>query len=369
MAVYTTIDDPSAFHQNDTYTGNGSDGTAKTFSGNSNLLPGLLYMHKTAPSAPSGGIMTTSHPDVGIGRSWIRGSTPSATDSIVNSFDSDGYTLGGSMNGTYYSNQSSSSYAVAAWKTGGTSATSNSDGDITSSVVVDTTMGLSLVKYTGNGTDNQTIGHGLGKRPQACWIYPIDLNSTQRPWWWEANDDGYAISNGLNDSSNAQENDLNGTVSAHSSGEGTTSIFTVSQQNSSYDNTNKSGSNYLAVVWTGIQGFSKFGSYIGNGNSDGMFVYTGFKPATVIIRNMDAGASVNNYDNGRDPTNEMDGMINWTDRALELSDSNTKVDFLSNGFKIRTSGTAVNGNNQTIGYCAWAESPLVTSTGIPTTAR
>ena len=370
MAAYTTIDDPSAYHQVDLYTGNGSADHAQTFDGNSNLLPGLLFMSKRAGGGNYGSFMVTSHPDATVTKCWERGSGQMQATQRIASFNSDGYTPQGT---SYYQNENNSTYVTHAFASGGTTASANTDGDIDSSIVVDTTMGLSLVTWTGNDTDAQTIGHGLGARPNAIWVYPIAPGgdgNTQRIWWWEANTDGYAISNGLNDSQNTEENDLNGTVSGDASGEGTTSVFTVSDQNSADINTNNGSGTYLACVWTNIQGFSKHGQYVGNGNANGTFVYCGFRPATVIIRNMDRAAGQNGYDTARAPSNPANESLNWVDHnGAELSDGNTIVDILSNGFKIRTTGVNINASGETIGFSAWAEQPFVTSTGIPATAR
>ena len=369
MAAYTTIDDPSAYHQIKLYTGDGVQGTSYTFNGNSNLLPGLIFMAKRAGGGNYGAMSVMTHPSAGADKLWLATSGYMVSDSIYNSLDADGFTVGGANNGGYYVNEDGSTYVVHAFASGGTTASDNTDGDITSSVVVDTTMGLSLVKWTGNDTDAQTIGHGLGARPNAIWMYPMSANS-QRIWWWEANTDGYAINNGLNESQAVESNGLNGTVSADVSGEGTTSIFTVSDQNSADINTNNGSSNYLAVVWTNVQGFSKHGSYIGNGNADGTFVYCGFRPATVKIRNMDRACADQTYDTARAPFNPANETVNWTDHsAAELSDGNTIIDILSNGFKIRTTGANINTSGETIGFSAWAEQPFVTSTGIPAIAR
>ena len=118
------------------------------------------------------------------------------------------------------------------------------------------------------------------------------------------------------------------------------------------------------------QGFSKFGSYIGNGDDNGTFVFCGFKPALVMIRAMDRAEGTFCYDNGRNPTNDDTSYImGVNDNQRHFADTNTRFDFLSNGFKLRDNGPARNNSGTKYGFMAWARNPFVTSTGIPTLAR
>ena len=156
-----------------------------------------------------------------------------------------------------------------------------------------------------------------------------------------------------------------------SNNQGTSTTFNVFSGGSpaSYRNVNLSGGTYMAVCWTSIQGFSKFGSYVGNGNANGPFVYCGFRPKIVQIRRLD-GAGYRNYDTERDLINPASKTSNWVDNnGAELSDGNTPIDILSNGFKIRHTHTTANTSGNKYLFSAWAENPFVTSTGTPTTAR
>ena len=140
-------------------------------------------------------------------------------------------------------------------------------------------------------------------------------------------------------------------------------MFTVHTKNE----VNTDARTYVHYVWTPIQGFSKFGSYEGNGNADGTFVYTGFKPALVITKPIDQTGNWNINDSTRSPDNVVDERIKINSSAAE-TDSDA-IDFLSNGFKIRTSGTSYNQNANTYIYMAFAEQPFVSSKGVPCTAR
>jgi len=126
----------------------------------------------------------------------------------------------------------------------------------------------------------------------------------------------------------------------------------------------------MCIAWRSVKGFSKFGKYRGNSDSNGPTIYTGFKPALIIIKKFGT-SSFQCFDNRRDPINkDSGGSINLTSNyGAETRDSNTKIDFLSNGFKIRTTGGQVNASNTDYAFGAFAENPFVTSTGVPGLAR
>jgi hypothetical protein len=146
----------------------------------------------------------------------------------------------------------------------------------------------------------------------------------------------------------------------------TSSVFSVGTSGS----VNESGKNQLAYCFAEIEGYSKFGSYTGNGSTDGPFVYTGFKPAFVIIKRTDTTNNWLMYDNKRDPDNLVGGILfpNLSD-AESIETTNNILDFTSNGFKLRSSSVATNASGGTYIYMAFAENPFVSSTGIPVVAR
>ena len=374
--AYTTIDNSEEHFQILHYTGNGStsSGISRTFSGSVDLKPGLTYHHKySSNNLYNQNIMENEY--TGPGTHWLASSGDSvANDGITASFDTNGFTHATQNLGGYYHNQNGESYGVWAWSETGASNVTNTDGDITSTVRAHPTAGWSIVNWTGNSTDDQTIGHGLGKKPDAVWMYPIQVASnngnTQRPQWWSANSANHNFNTGLNEN-DTESDSTNGRISARgSNNRGTSTIFTVRVGNSSYENVNHSSQNYMAIAWTSIQGFSKFGKYTGNGNANGVFVYTGFKPALIICKRVGGNTDFRCFDNKRDPINkDSGGSINFTSNTgPEIRDANTKIDFLSNGFKLRTSNAALNAIED-YAYGAFAENPFVTSTGVPTLAR
>ena len=276
----------------------------------------------------------------------------------LKSFNSTGFTLG-----TGWGNQTTGDdYVSWNWLAGGT-ASSNSDGSITSNVSANTTSGFSIVSYTGTGSDGATVGHGLGATP-ACIIIKNRIDSSSAFWcvyhqksFVSQSDPGVLY---LNDTS-ARSADTNvfglSTVTIDSD------VFSLGNYNVS----NGSSDNMIAYCFAEKKGFSKFGSYTGNGNADGPFVYTGFKPAWVLQKNIGAAQGWQLQDNkrlGYNPDNYLlQPNTNQTESALQ------RVDLLSNGFKVRTTDAGQNSSGTTYIYMAFAENPFATSTGIAGTAR
>lgn len=377
--AYTTIDNSESAFQTFKYTGTGNTGAtlARTFNGSVNLKPGI-HWHVKVDSSYKHAILETEY--LGAGVHWLSdsgdakgGSYSGGTNENLASFDTNGFTHGTTNQGSYYHNESGKEYVTWNWAETGASNSSNSNGTISSTVRVHPSAGFSFVSWTGTSADG-TIGHGLGAKPRAVWVFPIQVSSnngnTQRVWWWEANSDGYNIRNDLNASQLVESNSSNGIVTADASGEGTSTVFSVKEGNSSYENVNHSSQTYMAICWKEIQGFSRFSFFHGNGQNDGTFVYCGFKPALIFIRAMDRTEATFAYDNARNPTNdETSYVVHVTDTGSNLADTNTRLDILSNGFKLRDDGPARNNTGTKYGFCAWAENPFVTSKGVPTTAR
>ena len=225
---------------------------------------------------------------------------------------------------------------------------------LTSTVQANQDAGFSIVTYTTAGSA-ATIGHGLGAKPDV-----ILLKKRNGAIGWLVRH----VSTGTSYLS------LNSTIAATSNPgptwtttEPTTSVYSIGTST----DVNINGGEYVAYCFASKQGYSKFGGYVGNGSADGTFVYTGFKPAFVMMKNSSVGASWHMVDNKR-----LD--YNPTKKVLYANLSNAegtedRVDLLSNGFKLRTTNTEVNGNGYNIIYMAFAENPFTTSTGIPTTAR
>ena len=273
----------------------------------------------------------------------------------LTSFDSDGFTLG---NTSGYNN-SAETFVAWNWLAGGT-AVSNTDGSITSSVSANTTAGFSIVSYTGTGA-NATVGHGLGVAP-AC-IITKDRDSGGSGYWGV-----YHQSLGNGKALFLNTTDAEGTNIAYwNNTSPTSSVFTLGDGTTS----NVPSENHIAYCFAEKKGFSKFGSYTGNGSANGTFVYTGFKPAFVMIKAYTGAAEWGIWDTKRNSFNETINVLRANSSAAEVikpATDNT-IDILSNGFKIRDVGGWVGTTGRGFIYMAFAENPLVGTNNIPATAR
>ena len=273
----------------------------------------------------------------------------------LTSFDSDGFSLG--TDNAF--NKSSATYASWNWKANGTGS-ANTDGTINSTVSANTTAGFSIVSFTGNSTSGATVGHGLGAVPKMIilkllsgsdnWtIYHSSLGNTKRLELNNANAPSTSATAGWNNTSP------------------TTSVFSLGNNGQ----VNGSGQTYIAYCFAEKTGYSKFGSYTGNGSTDGTFVYTGFKPAFFMYKNLSAGQNWIIQDNKRaNSFNEInaDFRANLSD-AEATSTSYNDVDFLSNGIKLREDNNDQNASGGSYIYMAFAEAPLVGTNNVPCTAR
>ena len=260
----------------------------------------------------------------------------SDTDGLK-AFTADGFTLGNSQG----YNQSTYTYAAWNWKANG-AGSSNTDGSISSTVSVDQTAGISIVKYNSpvSGSGTKTIGHGLGVKPGM--IFVKALNTTYN---WDV----YHSSLGYNASLILNSSDT--TRSGAFGAEPTSSVFTAQ-----YDYTWYPNINYVAYCFAQIEGFSAFGKYTGNGSSNGSFVYTGFRPAFVLIKSSSAAYNWHMFDAKRNTYNVVNLDLLPNSSAAEES-SNNVMDFVSNGFKLRTGDAGWNDANTYI-YMAFAENPF-----------
>ena len=264
---------------------------------------------------------------------------------MLTSFDSDGFTIGDNVgiNGSGYTN------VAWCWKAGG-AAVSNTDGTITSQVSANQTAGFSIVSYTGNGTSG-TVGHGLGKTPNIV----ICKNRTDASTNWSVNGNVAGLVYGTNklllQATNAIVSDTNEVTGANAT--------TITLGNSSA--TNDTNDAQIAYCWTEIEGFSKFGSYVGNGNADGPFVYCGFKPAWVMIKSSTVATNWYIFDNSRKSTNPITAVLFSNTNDVETNNAHD-VDFVSNGFKVRqASGYGGNNDGASYLFMAFAESPFQTA--------
>jgi len=249
----------------------------------------------------------------------------------------------------YSMNTNSATYVAWCWKAGG-AAVSNSDGAIASSVSVNTEVGFSIGTFSGTGSTN-TVGTGLSNT-KVVMLKNRSTSSTNWVFYHNIVDGSYDYMylNNTNANSNSA---LTHTM---------TNTFKVGSNN----DTNASGSNYLFYAWEEVPGFSKIGSYIGNGSGsggvpyDGPYVHLGFRPAWVMIKEIDDANNWIIMDNKRGAVNDDLGWLYPDLSYYEESGSGRKCDFLSTGFKIRSPGTGLNSSNDTYIYMAFAEQPVTT---------
>ena len=360
--AYTTIDKPTDYFNTVLYTGDGNDGRTVTGVG---FQPDFVWIKPRSNASShtqvdsvrgaNGSVMRTLFSNI----TDAEESTTSDTNlayGVVNSIDSDGFTVGSGVTADGRTNQSGQTYASWNWLAGGT-ASSNTDGSITSSVSANTTAGFSIVSFTGTGAD-ATVGHGLNVAPDMVIVKSRDA---ARNWGV------YHRSLGGDDSLKLNLTDATTTsLDCWNDLDPTSTVVHLGTTGG----TNVSGEDAIMYCFHSVKGFSKFGSYIGNGNADGTFVYTGFKPAFLITKEaVGTGGNWQLYDNKRDTINPNSTVVLPNTTNADITTSTLDTDFLSNGFKLRNTDVDRNQSGDTYIYMAFAENPFVTSTGIPTTAR
>jgi len=344
--AYTTIKKPSDYFNTKLWTGNGSTQsiTGVGFQPDFTWVKGRSEPehHTINDSVRGANKQLYSHLTYGESTDTDR----------LQSFDSDGFTLGTDV----VVNKSSQTFASWNWLAANGTA-SNTDGSITSTVSANTTSGFSIVSYTGTGS-NATVGHGLGSAPTM--IIVKNINSTND---WNIGHSAIGWDKRLFFNTNAESSGASWNSTAP-----TSSVFSIGTAGA----TNTSSNTHVAYCFAEKKGFSKFGSYVGNNNADGNFVYLGFKPAFVIAKNSTQGGySWELFDNKRNTTDGVGNVIQKRlfpdSSAAEGGTSSTDyIDFLSNGFKIRKAGDT-NASGDTYIYMAFAEEPLVGDN--PCTAR
>ena len=343
--AYTTIKKPSDYFN--TVTGNGST-NAQTGVG---FQPDFTWI-KSRSNAENHNLFDA----VRGATKRIRSNGAEAEDTRTTSltaFDSDGFTLGSG------SQVNTSGWTFASWNWLGANGTSaNTDGSISSTVSASTTSGFSIVSYTGTGS-LATVGHGLGVAPAM-----IIMKNRSTTNGWEV----YHQSLGNTKYMQLHTTSAEGTSATRWNNTSPTStVFTVNTEGG----VNSSGGNLIAYCFAEKTGYSKFGSYTGNGNADGTFVYTGFKPAWVLIKHASGGTaggeSWNLQDVKRSTYNPSIISLFPNTSDADNSTTNNSLDILSNGFKVRTVDNRLNNSGATYIYMAFAEEPLVGDN--PATAR
>jgi hypothetical protein len=359
--AYSTINKGASYFNTILYTGNGSATQAITGVG---FKPDLVWVkNRTAAvshcwvdgvrAAPNqlGSDLTDAENTSGNAYGVYGGVSVLGTDGFTASLGSDP---------TYQAtNKSAQNYCSWNWLAAN-STTSNTSGSITATVSANTTSGFSVVSYTGNGSSGATVGHGLGVAPK---MIIVKGRNTSLNWIVYHSGIGATKYIELNTTGAAQ---LQSSYNMFNSTAPTSSLFTLGNLSNTNGNTNT----YIAYCFAEVKGYSKFGSYTGNNTNDGPFVYTGFKPAFILIKPYDGAYNWTIIDNKRNTYNVTTlGLIPNTASADTTGSGSTyNMDMLSNGFKPRYSSNELNGSLNYI-YAAFAENPFVTSGGIPVTAR
>ena len=335
MAAYTAIDDPSAYFQTKLYTGTGNS-HAITLDGNSDLQPDWVWIKCRDDSHNHQVFDSVRGVHIRM-RTDTNGAETTSSESLK-SFNTDGFTLGTQAN-VNAAASGDNSFVAWNWK-------ETAD------------AGFDIVSYTGNGSA-RTISHSLSAVPDMMIVKNRDeaeewtvyhAGNTSAP----ATDYLALNTNGATTDSNTRWNDT----------APTSSVFTVGTS----DVVNKNTVKYIAYLFAEKQGYSKIGSYTGNGSStDGAFVHTGFKPAWIMFKSTSATGFWEIHDNKRDPFNV--SKLRLFPNSSNAEATEDYVDFVSNGFKFRTNDANGNTDGTSYIYLAFAEEPFVSSTGIPATAR
>ena len=354
--AYSDIKDPSAYFYTLIFTGGGTFNDQHINDAHSGDFQPDLIWAKDRVNAYNHDLVDSSRgPTVALHPNTTNAEyTRTQANYDFTSFDSNGFTTGApDFTNSFGGNNNANGKVAWQWKANGGTTVSNTDGDLRSvTVQANQDAGFSIVRFLG-GTTPYTAGHGLGVAPDV--IISKRLGATVG-WYVYHKSVGAGKYLQLNSNAAAVTSATVAFTSAP-----TSTIFT--------GGTGIGGATdyYINYCFAEKQGYSKFGKYVGNGNADGTFVYTGFKPAWVMTKETGASGAWVMYDNKRSTTaNPQDKYFSANTADAEATF--TQYDFLSNGFKFRTSGSE-NSNGNTHIYMAFAENPFVTSTGIPTTAR
>ncbi len=319
------------------WTGNG---TTQTITG-LNFKPDFVWIKRRNIAADH--VLYDSVRTLGVCLSSnLTSAEPSQTNGMLTSFNSNGYGVA-VVSGNNSTNGSTQTYVGWSWQAGQGSTSSNTNGSITSTVSVNTTAGFSIATYTGTGA-NATVGHGLGVAP--AMVIVKRRNSTGN---WNVRHVSITAANSLYlNLTNASQSDptvWNSTVP-------TSTVFSIGTDTG----VNASGGTYVAYCWAEIAGFSKFTSYTGNGSSDGVFIYTGFRPKYVMVKRTDTTGEWNILDSARNTYNIM-GQLLWSDASSAEATYNT-CDFLSNGIKMRGTASDTNASGGSYIIACFAETPF-----------
>ena len=332
--AYTDIDDPSAYFQTALFTGNAGT-NAITNTGNSDLQPDWVWF-KCRSAAEHHGLFDSVRGVTKAVYSNLNTAQDNLADSLA-SFNSDGFTMGADTGSGGAFNGNTKTMVAWQWKE-------------------TATAGFDIVSYTGNGTAGKTVAHSLSAVPKM--IIVKRYNDGTASWMVYHHTLGNNIYLSLDTTAASDTGHWDSTSP-------TSSVFSVSGD----QRVNNDGASYIAYCFAEKQGYSKFASYVGNNNVNGTFVFTGFKPAFVMAKNIGATEGWSLFDNKRSTSgaNIIDDFL--VPNTTEAEISQNVCDFVSNGFKFRHVDGKYHNNGGTYIYMAFAENPFVTSTGVPATAK
>ena len=353
--AYTDIDDPTLHFSTTLWTGNGSDDRNITVDG-TGMTPGFVvikcrtqaYHNYAFDSLRGAGQRVETNSD----------SAETSQANELQSFASTGFQVG-SDNGM---NKNTDTYVAWSWKSSDTTVNDTTSGYLANSQRVNETAGFTNLTYTGNAS-NTVVNTGLSD--------PLDMSITKRrddtgDWIvWHRFNTGTEGRNylQLNEANPSQNSATIFQNIAHQMF-GSNSIQAMGANSS----INVNNATYVSWGWSSRKGYSKFGSYKGNANADGPFVYTGFRPAFIMLKNVaDTGDNWTIYDNKRDPDNLSQQLLFANSTSTESTGNN--MDIFSNGFKQRNTSNGNNGSDDVLVYMAIAEAPFVNSKGVPCNAR
>jgi len=346
--AYTEIDDPTIYFNTKLYTGNN---TGQSITG-VGFQPDWVWIKSRTD--------TNSHNSWdsvrGVNK-YLENDTTKVQTTVTNgvtAFGTDGFTVGDRD----AINDNGLSLVSWNWKAGG-SASSNSNGSVTTSVSANTTAGFSVVNVPTTGSV-LTAGHGLSQAPEIIFEKSRDKSDNWIVYNYSIGNTKALFLNLANANSTATDffNDTSPT----------STVWTMGSENS----VNNASQETIAYCFHSVKGYSRISNYVGNGATNGPVVYCGFKPAWVLIKNVEVAEQWRIYDNKRDPFNHMFRCLfpNANNGENTTDNQSEEIDFLATGFKIRSDSRQLNGSGQKLIYMAFAEAPLVTgASAIPTTAR
>jgi len=357
--AYTTIDNPELYFQTKAYTGNGtaigSGGLAVTLDGSENMQSDFVWLKRRTDNGYHNNLFDSVRGVTKVLYSNLTGDAEGTKTEGLTTFGSDGFTVGNDGD----CNASGKSHVAWCWKAGG-SASTNTTGSIDVELSANSTSGFSVCTGTSASSGEFTFAHGLGTKVDMC-IFKNRVDSGT---------DWVVFQSGVCDATTKYMTFGIGALATSGSSIWGAALPTTTLMGGTSGQLVTGSKAFVAYNFSNRQGFLKCGTYVGNGNADGTFVFCGFRPAYIMVKSSSAGSTGwNILDNKRDPENVMDTILQPNNSNADANDSNKYCDFLSNGFKWYGTGGETNGSGTTYIFAAFAEASFVNSKGVPCNAR